>query len=78
MSKNKAENAIIKFLILSHLSTKALRCKKVQKLKHSFPDAMRANQIIVLRKLKGTCIYLYIHQPDHKAAGQMTSWQGSR
>jgi len=30
MSKNKAENAIIKFLILSHLSTKVLRCNKVQ------------------------------------------------
>jgi len=40
MSKNKAENAIIKFLILSHLSTKVLRCNKVQKLKHSFPNVV--------------------------------------
>jgi hypothetical protein len=30
MSKNKAENLIIKFLILSHLSKKVLRCNKVQ------------------------------------------------
>jgi hypothetical protein len=30
MSKNKAENPIIKFLILSCLSKKVLRCNKVQ------------------------------------------------
>ena len=45
MSKNKAENAIIKFLILSHLSTKVLRCNKVQKLKHSFPNASYTTQL---------------------------------
>jgi hypothetical protein len=39
MSKNKTENAIIKYLILSCLSQKSLRCDKVRKLKCSFPDA---------------------------------------
>jgi hypothetical protein len=39
MSKNKTENAITKYLILSHLSQGVIRCKKMQKLKCSFPDA---------------------------------------
>jgi hypothetical protein len=38
MSKNKTENAIIKYLILSCLSQKSLRCDKVRKLECSFPD----------------------------------------
>jgi hypothetical protein len=38
MTKNKAENTIIKYFILSHLSEKVLRCNKVQKLKCSFLD----------------------------------------
>jgi hypothetical protein len=38
MSKNKTEYAIIKYLILSCLSQKSLRCDKVRKLKCSFPD----------------------------------------
>ena len=38
MSKNKTENAVIKSLILLHLSKKLLRCEKVWKLKWHFLD----------------------------------------
>ena len=38
MSKNKTENAVIKYLILSHLNKKLLRCEKVRKLKWCIPD----------------------------------------
>src|ERR1700730_18530156 len=44
MSKNKTENAIIKYLILSCLSQKSLRCDKVRKLKCSFPDGSLAGK----------------------------------
>jgi len=50
MSKNKTENAVIKYLILSHLSKKLLRCEKVRKLKWCFPDAGKKDWVMKLMK----------------------------
>ena len=56
MSKNKTENAVIKSLILLHLSKKLLRYEKVQKLKWCFPDeegidCIHINIFVILQNL---------------------------
>jgi len=42
MSKNKTENAVIKYLMLSYLSKKLLRCEKVHQQNQTLlPSARR-------------------------------------
>ena len=49
MRKNKIENAVIKSLILLHLSKKLLRCEKVQKLKWHFPNVLLLPQEYLIK-----------------------------